>query len=383
MALTEAEELELLELEAAQAQGGDQTPPSDEPAQPQTKLDKAAAFSKKVTDLLSKPLAPIGAAMGAVEQGSNELANKLAESGHPILGMHAAGPAVLAEGLRKPFEWMNKAGEKIAEKGGEIGVPPEIAAGAGTLVQMAPDIAMGVEGIAKRAMLANLAKEGMSSAGEVITKPFSAAKELITHPKAMDVAQLGKEKLVDIGERGAEKLNLARETEAAAKQGLIGAEEEAGLHFQSSPEFEAFIGDPKKLAGFSQKVSRIAKLGPEQLARTVDSQTLQTLRKVAQEGEKVTNLSDIAKAQMRDAKDVITQALGQAEPKIGEQLGRFREAGKVVKEIPGETKGKLLTQKMQNAQDVLKAKKVEQTRKLVKSALAATGAYMGFKSIFK
>lgn len=380
MALTEAEELELLELEAAEAQDGGQTPPS---AKSESKFDKAVRFSKKVTGGLETLMTPITAPIGAVVKGSEQLSTKLAEQGHPGLGMIAATPSVLAEGVAKPFEWLEKSGQFVAEKGGEVGIPPEIAAGAGTALSMAPDIAAGIGGIAKRAVLANLVKGGVKKVGKIVTKPLSAAKEIITHPKSVEVAQMGKEKLVEIGERGAEKLSMARDVEAAAKEGLIGAEEKAGLHFTSTPEFESFIANPKKLSGFSQKASRIAKLGPEQLSQSVDSQTLQTLRKIAQEGEKVTNLSDIAKAQMREAKDIFTQALGKSEPQIGEQLGRFREAGKVVKEIPGEIKGKLSSQKLQTAQDVLKAKKIEQTRKMIKGALAAAGAYLGARSIFK
>jgi hypothetical protein len=382
MALTEAEELELLELEAAQGQGGDQTPPSDEPAQPQTKLDKAAAFSKKVTDLLSKPLAPIGAAMGAVEQGSNEMANKLAESGHPILAMHAAGPAVLAEGLRKPFDWMNKAGEKVAEKGGEWGVPPEIAAGAGTLVQMAPDIAMGAEGIAKRAMLANLAKEGMSAAGEVVTKPLSAAKKFVFADMPEAVAQAGKEKIADISAHGGEKLNAARDLAKEAKEGLIGAEEKAGIHFTATPTFEALLQQPQEIMKFIETKLPIIKQGAQQLAQTVDSQSLQTIRKIAQEAEKSTGLSDIAKAHLREIKQVTTEALGKNEPAVAEQLSRMHEAEAQVKGIPKEIKDSILKQKLKTGQDVVDAKSIANKKKLIKAGLLGTGAVMGYKHFF-
>lgn len=353
------------------------------PKAPESKLDKAANFSRKVTDLLSKPLEPIGQAVGGIANASNEMADKLAESGHPFLAMHAAGPAILAEGVAKPFEWLDKAGEYVAEKGAEKGMNPYVSAGLGTVTQMLPDIAMGAEGIAKRALIAKSLKGGAEAVGKTIKAPVKAAKELAFAPRAEEVAAAGKDKLVKISERQADKLGLAREAEQAAKEGLIGAEEKAGLHFQSTPEFESYLANPKKMADFSQKASRLAKLGPEQLAQQVEPQVLQTFRKIAQEGEKVSGLSDIAKAQMREAKDIFTQALGKTNPEIGTELSRFREAQKVVKEIPGETKERLLTQKRATEKDVLGAKKTERTRKLIKAALKGGLAYTVAKSFFK
>lgn len=442
MALTEAEELELLELEAAEAQAGGQTPPSAEAAQPQSKLDKAAQFSKKVTDLLSKPLQPIGAAMGAVEKGSEDLSNKLAESGHPILAMHAAGPEIVMKGIQKPFDWLDKAGEKIAEKGGEIGVPPEIAAGAGTLVQMAPDIAMGAEGIAKRAMLANLAKGAAEKAGSVVTKPFSAAKELITAPAPADVlsenvakmselqsereaarlaakeAKFGTDEAIKTAKmEGAEQLRNARKASQAAKKSLISAEEKAGVHMGSTPEFEGMIKDPKEMMRFIESKYPIVKQGAQQLAQTVDSQSLQTLRKIAQEAEKNAlkplsegglGLSDIAKSQLKEIKSTVTDALGIKEPEVGASLGKFRAAEEEAKAIPDRirqaiekkklelTQGQikkakelsdieqqLIKQRAEGSAELSKAKKAALKKKLIKAGLMAAGTYFGVRSIFR
>lgn len=235
-------------------------------------------------------------------------------------------------------------------------------------------------------------KEGVKTAaltyggGKVfqgLGKGARLAKDLITKPGAAEVAQLGKEKLLEVGERGAEKLALARATREAAKKGLITAEESAGLHFKSTPGFEELIRDPKKMADFTEKIGRLASKTPEELAQSIPSEQLQLFRKIAQEGEKMANLSDIAKSQLRQGKDVFTQALGKAEPKIGESLSGFRDADRVVGEIPGEIKNKLISTKMQNARDVLDAKSLDKKRKVIKGLAGAAAGYLGLKSIFK
>lgn len=222
--------------------------------------------------------------------------------------------------------------------------------------------------------------------GKVISggiKGAKLAKDLITKPGAAEVALAGKEALVNIGERGAEKLALARATREAAKKGLITAEEKAGLHFQSTPEFEEILRDPKRMSQFATKIGQLAKRTPEELAQTVDSKTLQLFRKVAQEGEKSSTFSDIAKSQLREGKGVFTDALGRAEKPIGEALGSFRDADKVVAEIPGEIKGKLAASKLLSARNVLDAKSLDRKRKVVKGLAAAAAGYLGARSLFK
>lgn len=212
-------------------------------------------------------------------------------------------------------------------------------------------------------------------------KALKLGKDLITKPGAAEVAQAGKEALVNIGERGAEKLALARSTKELAKKGLIEAEETAGLHFESTPGFERLIADPKKMAAFTEKIGRLAKRTPEELSQLLDSKTLQLFRKVAQEGEKISTLSDIAKSQLRHGKDVFTQALGVTEKGIGKALGRFRDADKVVAEIPSQIKENLVKQKLRTGREVLGAKSLDRKRKVIKGLAGAAAGYLGLKSI--
>lgn len=399
MALTEAEELELLELEEAEAQEQGQSAQGDQTTQPVTGLDKAVQISNQVTDVASLPFRPVGAAIGAVKRGSDTLADKLAESGHPFLAMHAAGPSTLIEGAGKGIELLNKAGEKTAEFAGRKGFP-KTGAAIGTGISMIPDIAAGAGAIAKRELIA----QGLKGAAKTALSPAKFAKDLVTRPAASEVSLAGKESLAaleeggkkslkEVAERGAEKLNLARETKDAAKKGLIEAEEKAGLHFESTPGFEAMLTNKKKMAQFSQKLSRLAKRTPEELAQSIPSEQLQLFRKLAQEGEKVSGLSDIANSQLRHGKDVFTRALGIKEKGVGEALSRFREAEKVTGEIPSEIKGRLTKQKLANQKnlsehklkterEILDAKSFERKRKFIKSLAKGALYYAGARSIF-
>lgn len=347
MALTEAEELELLELEAQEA--GETPLGSNPPAESTPSESNARRFTRKVAEALPTVGAIGVPTIGAIASGGLSLPTTAGLAGVGAAGGTAAKQLVLRA------------------LGDTKGVPQ-------TAGEAAKEI--GIEG-AKDAALAYTGGKLLSGIG----KGAKLAKDLIVKPGAAEVAQAGKEALVDIAERGGEKLALARTTREAAKKGLIEAEEKAGLHFEATPEFEAFLKDPKKMAKFSQKIGQLAKRTPEELAQTVDSKTLQLFRKVAQEGEKVSTLSDIAKSQMRQGKDTFTQALGKAEKGVGEQLGRFREADKVVSEIPGEIKGRLAHQKLQSAREVFDAKKLDKKRKVVKGLAAAAAGYLGLKSL--
>lgn len=358
------------------------------PEAPKTGLDKAVEVSEAVTGTLGKVVEPftsrLGKGLAAVKKASDDAADREAEaSGRagvlPISAIIPAVPSMLIDALGVP----DRAGQFIAEKGGEYGMNPELAAGLGTAVSMAPDIAAGAAGIAKRAAIGRGLQSAGKSVAETAMAPGRFAKDLVTKPNVAEATNLGKEALVGISEKGGQKLALARETRDTAKTGLIKAEEKTGLHFESTPEFESMLKDPKRMSKFSQVIGRLAKRTPEELAQTVDTQTLQQMRKLAQEGEKVSGLSDIANAQMRQGKDVFTRALGKAEPEVGKALDTFREADKVVSELPKELRGRLEAQKMRNAKDVLSAKALDKKRKVIKGLLKSAAYYLGAKSIFQ
>lgn len=248
-----------------------------------------------------------------------------------------------------------------------------------TAGEAAKDI--GLEGV-KDAALTYAGGKLLPPVAKGLGKAASYAGKLAFGPTAEEVGQAGKEALAEVASKGADKLGLARQAAADAKAGLISAEEKAGLHFGSTPEFEGLVKNPDEMAKFIESKSNLLKgRTPQELAQTVDPQTLQTLRKVAQEGEKMTDLSDIAKSQLKQIKTTATAALGEAEPTVGESLDTFHTANDVMRDIPAETKARIVAQKLKNSQDVIDAKKLDNTRKLIKAGLAGGAAYLGFKKI--
>jgi hypothetical protein len=352
MALSEAEELELLQLEEDEALAGGQTPQeSNPPADLTPPESKTRKFIRGVANALPT-VGGIGVpAVAAIGSGGLSLP---ATAG--LAGVGAAGGTAAKQLILRAL-------------GDTEGVP-------NTPLEAAKDI--GVTG-ATDAVLTYTGGKFLKGAG----KALKLGKDLITKPGAAEVAQLGKEALVKVGERGAEKLALARATKEAAKKGLIAAEEKAGLHFASTPGFEDMLRDPKKMAEFTQKIGRLSARTPEELAQSVPSEQLQLFRKIAQEGEKVSSLSDIAKSEMRRGKDIFTQALGMKEKGIGEALGKFRDADKVVGEIPGEIKSRLLKTKMLNEKELFDAKSLDKKRRVVKGLAKAAAYGLGAKAILK
>lgn len=355
---TEAE----LQAQAIQAKSGGQTAQGGQPGAPAAPLNqppqesKGRQFARKVANAL--PTA--GGVAGGVALGVPGTVFGMGVGGLPAAaagaGLGAAGGTAAKQLILRALGDKEGVPQTAGEAAKEIGITG------------AKDAAITLVG-------GKLIKGGVGAA--------KLAKDLVTKPGAAEVALAGKEALIDIGERGAEKLALARATREAAKKGLIEAEEKAGLHFQSTPEFEEILRDPKRMSQFATKIGQLAKRTPEELAQSVDPKTLQLFRKLAQEGEKVSTLSDIAKSQMREGKGVFTEALGRTEKGIGEALGKFRDADTVVGEIPSQIKDKIVKAKLQSSRDVLSAKSLDKKRKVVKGLAAAAAGYLGLKSLVK
>lgn len=376
MALSEAEELELLELEEAEAQEAGQTPLESNPPAELTPSDPNAGDSKtrKFIRGVANALPTVGGVAGGVALGLPGTVFGMGVGGIPA----AAAGAGLGAGA-------GTAGKQLILRalGDTEGVPQ-------TMGEAAKEIGV------------NAAKDAaITAAGGLVLKGGVRAarlgKALITKPSAIEAGQLGKEALEEISSRGGQKLALARQTNEAAKKALIKAEEKGGFHFESTPEFEVFVKDPKKLADFSQKIGRLAKKTPEELAQALDTQTLQRFRKIAQEGEKFSQaysrvnpekaLSDISESQLRQGKDVFTQALAIKDKGFGEALSRFRDTEKVVKEIPGQIREQLTKRKVRIGRNVTDARTLDRKRRVIKglakSAAYGLGGFGILKSIFK
>lgn len=352
----------------------DTTPLESQPTPQETGLEKAVRYSENVTGTLGKIVEPvtsrIGKALMAIKAKSDEAADKEAElSGQkgvlPISAMVPAIPSMLIDALGVP----DRLGTAIAEKGGEYGVNPELAAAVGTGVSMAPDIAAGAAGIAKRGAIA----ESLKGVGRTATAPLRFAKDTITKPGAAEARLATQEAIEGIKETGASELAKRRGVASTAKDELIGAEENAGLHFKTSPEFETLLKDPKRVAKDVQVLSRLTEKGPEYLAQTLEPRELQSLRKFLQEAEKSSGLSDIAQSEMRTSKGILVKALERTTPEIVEPLRKLSKAERAVKEFPSELRKQVSGRRLQGAKDVLEGRKIDRRRKILR-ALAAAGA---------
>lgn len=126
MALTEAEELELLELEEQEAAGAQAAPSG---AYQPTLLDRAADVSRSIQGVVGPPLAKATEVAGLAARGISRLA----------VGTEAPVD-LLQKGMVIGTEALDKAGEYVAEKGGEMfpNLPSAIPAAAGFAVANAP-----------------------------------------------------------------------------------------------------------------------------------------------------------------------------------------------------------------------------------------------------
>lgn len=383
-----------------------QSAPPAAPSAPETGLDKAVRVSEGITGTLGKIAEPvtsrIGKALMAVKEASDSAADKEAElAGQkgvlPISAMVPAIPSMLIDALGVP----DRLGTAIAEKGGEYGMNPELAAGLGTAVSMAPDIAAGAAGIAKRAAIA----EGLSSMGRKALSPVRAIKDLATGPSieeakiladqaktkfvpqaSQKAEELGrrsiqagdekllsaKEKLADVrsralpsrgeaemkavehgeqslaplrqqitktrealkatGEKGSAKLKQLDDLEAEAKIEFERVENEAGVKFKSTPKFESFVADRKKVARLAQKLD---KLTPE-VAKELPSGKLQVYRKLGQEARG--NVSEIGNAQIQKGREIAAQELSERIPALKEVRSKFHNVKNAREDVVASTK---------------------------------------------
>lgn len=320
------------------------------------KESKARSFTRKV----AKALPVAGATAGGIALGIPGTVFGMGVGGVPSAAVGAGIGGAGGEAMKQLI---------LRSLGDTEGVPQ-------TSGEAAKDI--GIEG-GKQAAITYFGGKALQGVG----KGAMLAKDLITKPGAGEVALAGKEALMDVASRGAEKYALAQATKEAAKKGLIDAEEKAGLHFLSTSEFEKAIADPKRVAKVAESLGRLANKTPEELSQLLSPEQLQNARKFAQEAEKVTGLSDIAKSHLRFGKNQFAEALGKLKPEVGEQLSRFREADKVVGEIPGQTRELLAKTKLKNAADLLDARNLDKKRRIAKGVAATVGGYLGVKSLLK
>lgn len=379
-----------------------------------TGLDKAVEISEGVNKGIETLMSPITKPVGKLVQGSEELSNKLAESGHPILGMAAAAPEIAVKSIAKPFEWASAAGEKTTEALGGSRIPilnkPEVAAGIGTGISMIPDIiASGLGGkFAKKG--ASVVAKGASkaatpfkkavalvkspgeaearAAGEAVLSKFKAT------PKRADVIEkIGKTNLSKLQEKllrqeytlkglPAEKVEkLATKGKALSETGktLESLESEAGLSFKEL----GIPKPPKQVRRFANVMKKYADLTEEQILnrRNIKGNIgkVQNLRKRAQLAKKMSipteykaligrgqeKLAAIVDSEIGESYSAARQAWKALDDEISNIPSQFIKKKSSIQQALSQTKAEI-TQQKSHISDLLKQSKKADSKKLLK-----------------
>lgn len=363
MALTEAEELELLELEELEAEAS---------SQKKSGLEKAVGISEKVQGAVAWPF-----------QKAAEYIPGVA----PVLG--AVGK--VAETVQKPFDI---AGEKVAEFGGKIGVSPEVSAGIGTGVSMIPDIAASIAGAGPAKKGAQLGAKGVKAA----TSPIRKAVKLLKEPGEAEAKALAEQTRAAIKlkptlaekavKRGKEriapltkKLQEAEQYKAGIK--LTSAEKQTALESQLS-EAGKEIGKLEEAAGlglkqlplpkpvtkarrFAQLMGKIADSPVETLGTKYDITKIQSMRKQAQIAAKSSGIPSEYKVLINQGREKLGQTL---DTKLGESFEVARKNWQALDdklaELPQETlKKQTVSSQLLRSTKAEIAKEKERISKLV------------------
>lgn len=249
-------------------------------------------------------------------------------------------------------------------------IDPYLAATVGTAIAMIPHVAASMIGPSG----AKAASKAVDAVGE------SGVVQAIKGTGSKQVMALN-EKMAELPIKQAAKKELANTTLQAAKTGIGEAEANAGVganQLDVNSEFQRIISSKEKLSAFANRASKLADMGADKLSQ-MSSETLQTFRKLSQEGLKASgSLNDLSRNQLYKAKQVFTNALAQREPEIGDAMSRYNDIQKVINSLPASAKAQKQTLQLA----LVKAKNLAQqqatTRKLIGGGLtaAAAGGYV-------
>lgn len=256
-------------------------------------------------------------------------------------------------------------------------IDPYLAATVGTTIAMIPHIAAAMIG-----------PKGVKSAGEAATGALEAAGETtvgqaIRQTGAKEVAQIS-EKLAEVPLKQTAKKTLATAIQKEAGKAIGAAEKELGIGVKdtSSTVMRKVTGNPDKLTRFSDRIKPLLEKGAEWLAEHGTPEQLQLFRKTASQGVKQagTLIDDGTKATLAEANQVFGQALEKKSANFADAMGRYKEATKVLEELPAQfTKEKqLLKLSLTKAHNVAAAQ-MSLLKKLGYGAVAAAVGGAGSK----
>lgn len=347
-----------------------------QPTPQETGLEKASRYSNNVMDAITAPIQPLMGAIGktvsGIEEASKNASEAEAERGNPVGAMIPAIPELLIKGIKKPFQMLDKAGEKTAEFAGKHGYP-NAGAALGTAIQMAPDIAMGAEGIAKRALIADALRGGARAVGKVASK----AGEIASSPVRGVVDAL---KTPDLRASLRESLNRLPISKAAEEVKLEELRRTFGKKIEESRAAAGIpqqplskLPIPKDLNEFADEMRTLAKRKPQDLVDTMGADGIAQLKDTIQQLRESGDLKHgtRASAQVNEAVNTLDDALSLTSPDVADNINLYRKTLQQQEGLPGHYKELTADLRLK----LLKTKGSSTKRALISQALkgAATG----------
>lgn len=267
-------------------------------------------------------------------------------------------------------KFFNFLGEKVADDLARTGqVSPNLAALVGTVFQLAPNLGELASGgvIAKRGT--QVIGKGAKELGEAFKGTGAKrASRLVEKQAAIPILR-------------ASKQTLAKQTQKEAGEAIGTAEAALGIGQGQIPGLESQIqrvaSSPRNRSLFMQKAGRIVNFSDDKL-KDLGPQTLQALRKTAdaviERGGK--SITKNARNQLFKLKERSADAIKAVDTEFKTAMDRFKEASKVVDEIPEQFAKEARQLKLHIAQ--AKSLAEEQKSGLIKAgSIVLTGALFG------
>jgi hypothetical protein len=183
--------------------------------------------------------------------------------------------------------------------------------------------------LALRQQFADLKATTLPKVGQAESKAVEHGKEFLT-PLKDRITKL-RASIKATGEKGGTKLKELDALEQQVKAKFENVENLEGIRFKSSPKFESFVSDKKKVARLAQKLER---LSPES-AKHLPTGKLQLYRKLGQESSE--NISDIGRASIQRGRETAAKELEQRIPAFKEVRSEFHTVRNAREDIIAET----------------------------------------------
>lgn len=173
----------------------------------------------------------------------------------------------------------------------------------------------------------------------------------------------------------AAKSNTLNIMQQAAKNEIQTAEEKAGIGLTNVQPNQNVLSP-----AFAARAAKISDLGADRLAASMDSRTLQLMRKTTSLGFKQGGAEAPLYAK---ANKVFTEALSKQQPEVGTALSKYNDIQKVINDLPDQfaNQKQMLNLALAKAKNLAKSQAV--VKQAVKYAGGGTAAALGYNAVKK